>query len=125
MGEMACCRPGTISFWCWDGTPVGEGGGSVHNWCSPEGTLFWREIHDLRMDSELFDQLSDLNCFDLWCNKGMDDISSLCDSPGVFPQKWLHLPLSYMWLLEVTGFTLINRCVSVQSQCQMPQRMET
>ena len=34
-GEMACCRPGTVRFWCWDQTPVGAGGSSVYNWCSP------------------------------------------------------------------------------------------
>ena len=53
------------------------------------------------MDSELLDQLFDpMNCFYLWCDKGVDDISSLCDSPVVFPQNWLPPQLSYT---EVTG----------------------
>ena len=101
MGKMACCRPG------W-GAGIGlqwEPGGTLYIIAvPPEGTLFRCEIPALRMDSELFDQFSDLmNCFDLWCDKGVNDISSLCDSPGVFPQNWLPPQLSYTGLLEVTG----------------------
>ena len=87
---------------------MGAGGALCIIGVPPEGTLFRCEIPALRMDSELFDQLSDLvTCFDLWCDKGVDDISSLCDSPGVFPQNWLPQQLSDMGLLEVTRFTLM------------------
>ena len=57
------------------------------------------------MESELFDQLFDLmNCFALWCDHFVDIVSSLGDSPGVCPQSWLALLLSYTGLLEDAGF---------------------
>ena len=56
------------------------------------------------MDSELFDQLSDLmDCFDLLCDEGDDDILSYCDSRRVFPQNWLQSRLSNTGILEAPG----------------------
>ena len=67
------------------------------------------------MDNELFDQLSDIvSCFDLCCDKGVDTVSSLCDSLRVCPQNQLLPLLSYMGLLEDTGFRFD---VIVQSFC--------
>ena len=75
---------------------MGAGRGSVSNWSC--------KIPTLRMDSGLFDQLSDLmKCFDLLCDKGEDAISSFCDFQGVFPQNWL--PPQFFWRLQ--GFALM------------------
>ena len=56
------------------------------------------------MDTRLCDQLFDLrNCVDLVWDEGENAISSVGDSPGVFPQNWLPPHLSYTGLLEVIG----------------------
>ena len=92
---------------------MGARGSSVYNWCSPRGTLSRCEISTLRMDKRLCDQLFDLrNCFDLLWNEGENAISSVGDSPGIFPQNWLPPHLSCTGLLEVTGLCFDPEYVS-------------
>ena len=68
------------------------------------GTLIWCGNSTSRMDIELFDHLSGrMDCFDQLCDEGEGDISSICDSTGVFPQNWLQPRLSNTGLLKVTG----------------------
>ena len=61
-------------------------------------------IPPLKMDSDLFDQLSDLmDCFGLLWEKCEGDVSFYCDSWRVFPQNWLQSRLSNRGLLEAPG----------------------
>ena len=71
----------------------------------PEGTLSWCDISTLMMDKGSCDHLLDLrNWFDLLWDESENAISSVGDSPGVFPQNWLPPYLSNKGLLEATGF---------------------
>ena len=83
---------------------MGGGGSLCVIGVPPDSTLIRCRNSAPKMDIELFDNLSGLmDCFDLLCDEGEGDISSICNSPGVFPQNWLQQRLSNTGLLEVTG----------------------
>ena len=86
------------------GTGRGGGGGMFLVGFPQEGTLVLCWDSTPKMDINLCYRLLDLvDCFDLLCGMGGDDMSSLCVPPGLSSRDLSQLSLSDTGVLDVTG----------------------